>query len=675
MVTHKILKQTKKQNSRIFRHTDGQKTSISKKIVIHTIILLLVVSIILAGVMSYFMADLTNTILLDILQPTAKVASQNIEGNLHMMADRIFMIADNAALNSEEATIEDKQSVLDYAQSGIEFGWLALYDANGRLYTGSENSPATITNNEFYTNMQETQNLVIGDTEKNGDELQIVIGTPIIKDDQIAYYLVGSYQYDVLNDVLSNINIGANGTAFIINEAGEFVGHQDVNMVKDKKTIFDNYSDSDAIDSIFNEMIAGQTGSRGIDNGFYDEQYFSYSPVRGTHWSLGITAPQSDFMAETNKAILISIIFTIILLGLSILPTLRLGKRIQRPLGRVTGRIDLLSNGDLHSPVEIEQTEDETETLSRALNDTVASINGYTSELSRVLDELSRSNLDVVVNGDFNGDFIVMKDSLNQIVDFLNQIMKAIQKAAVQVSDTSHLVSENAINVRESSSGQADSLNELEHEAQMISQSINEVSKHTDNVNELMHKAIERLGIAKHKMDDMLNAMEAIGHSSEEITKISKFLEEISFQTNVLALNASVEAAHAGTAGAGFAVVATEVRDLAAKSGESSRKTTEMIKKSQEVVDEGSGFAVEMAKSMQDIYEITKEISDITIQLENAVESEKKSLQAITGQIASINELAQQNVSSSEESAQASKMLTNQADSLQKMANRFRLRK
>ena len=133
MVTHKILKQTKKQNSRISWHYDVQKTSISKKIVIHTIILLLVVSIILVGVMSYFMADLTNTILLDILQPTAKVASQNIEGNLHMMADRIFMIADNAALNSEEATIEDKQSVLDYAQSGIEFGWLALYDANGRL--------------------------------------------------------------------------------------------------------------------------------------------------------------------------------------------------------------------------------------------------------------------------------------------------------------------------------------------------------------------------------------------------------------------------------------------------------------------------------------------------------------------------------------------------------------
>lgn len=259
MVTHKILKQTKKQNSRISRHTDGQKTSISKKIVIHTIILLLVVSIILVGVMSYFMADLTNMILLDILQPTAKVASQNIEGNLHMMADRIFMIADNAALNSEEATIEEKQSVLDYAQSGIEFGWLALYDANGRLYTGSENSPETIASNEFYTNMQETQNLVIGDTEKNGDELQIVIGTPIIKDDQIAYYLVGSYQYDVLNDVLSNINIGANGTAFIINEAGEFVGHQEVNMVKDKKTIFDNYGDSGAIDSIFHEMIAGQT--------------------------------------------------------------------------------------------------------------------------------------------------------------------------------------------------------------------------------------------------------------------------------------------------------------------------------------------------------------------------------------------------------------------------------
>jgi len=408
---------------------------------------------------------------------------------------------------------------------------------------------------------------------------------------------------------------------------------------------------------------------------FYNHQYFSYSPVRGTHWSLGITAPQSDFMEATNKAILISLLVTIVLLGISIIPTRHLAKRIQRPLGRVTDRIAQLSSGDLRSPVEVEKTRDETEILSRALNETVDSINSYTSELSRVLNELSKSNLDVAVSGEFYGDFVVMKDSLNQIVNFLNQIMQAIQQAAVQVSSTSHMVSVNAMGVRESSSGQAASLEELERETQNISESIEVVDTHAGNVNMLMEKAMERLSVAKQKMTDMLNAMEAIGKSSEEITKINKFLEDISVQTNILALNASVEAARAGEAGKGFAVVATEVRDLAGKSGESSRKTAQMIAASQSAVKEGSSYASEMAKSIQDIYEITDELSKISAQLEQAVESEKESLNMITAQIQSINELAQHNLSSSQESAQASQALTEQADELQKMANRFKLRK
>jgi len=218
---------------------DRQAGSIRKKIILHTIVLLLVVSFVVVGVMSYFMTDLTNTILLDTLQPMAKSASQSIENNLHLMADRIFMIADDAVFSDETATVEAKQEALDDAKSGIEFVWLALYNSDGSLYTGSEGSPASIAGGNLYQSMEETANLVIDDTEVSGDELQIVIGTPVMQNDQTAYYLVGSYKYDVLNDVLSNINVGATGTAFIINEDGTFMAHQDTENVKGNLTIYE----------------------------------------------------------------------------------------------------------------------------------------------------------------------------------------------------------------------------------------------------------------------------------------------------------------------------------------------------------------------------------------------------------------------------------------------------
>ncbi len=651
----------------------GVKAGIGKKIVINSIATLLILSLALVGVMSYFMTSLTNSILLDTLQPMAKSASQSIENTLHLMGDRIFMIADNQQL-SAQTTAAQKQEVLDHAKSGIEFNWLALYGADGSLFTGSEGSPASIAGDSLYQSLGETGNLVIDDTRVNGDQLEIVIGAPVKQEDQVAYYLVGSYQYDVLNDVLSNINVGETGTAFMVDENGIYMAHQDVENVKTKGTIFDEFGTGDDINSLFAQMADGQTGSVGI-GGFLDQQYFSYSPVRGTHWSFGVSAPQSDFMDAANEAILISILLTILLLLLSIIPTMRIVKRIQKPLGRVTGRLEQLSDGDLHSPVEVEATKDETEVLSRALNETVNSINTYTSELSRVLNELSKSNLDISVDGEFHGDFIVMKDSLNRIVDFLNQIMKSIQQAAVEVSATSHMVSTNSLRVKESSGGQADALGELEREAQRISESIDAVDSHTVHVHDLMDEAKGKLDMAQQNMADMSQAMQAISESAEEITKINKFLEDISFQTNILALNASVEAARAGEAGKGFAVVATEVRDLAGKSGDSSRKTSKMIEGSQRAVQAGSGFVQAMADSMQDIQSIIHQISGITTELEKSVESEKESLQTITGKIESINLLARHNLSSSDESAQASQSLTEQADALEGMASRFRLRK
>ena len=99
-----------------------------------------------------------------------------------------------------------------------------------------------------------------------------------------------------------------------------------------------------------------------------------------------------------------------------------------------------------------------------------------------------------------------------------------------------------------------------------------------------------------------------------------------------------------------------------------------MIQASKSAAEEGANYAEAMDKSIQDIYAITKEISSITTQLEQAVDSEKASLDTITDQISSINELAQLNLSSSEESALASQELTEQADQLQNMANRFKLR-
>ena len=239
---------------------------------------------------------------------------------------------------------------------------------------------------------------------------------------------------------------------------------------------------------------------------------------------------------------------------------------------------------------------------------------------------------------------------------------------------TAQVVSGGAQQVHNGSTQQADSLNVLSGETEAIGQNILEVDDNTKLAGSLMGKAKESMDKGDENMSNLLQAMEDINRNSVEITKINKFLEDIAFQTNILALNASVESARAGAAGGGFAIVAMEVRNLAAQSAESSKRTSGMIDSSLQAIERGTEYAKKVAESFHDIEEVSNQMSAITKQLEGSVSVQKQSLENMAGQITQIRDLAEQNLHASFESATASQKLNQQAQKLQSMSGRFRLR-
>ena len=340
----------------------------------------------------------------------------------------------------------------------------------------------------------------------------------------------------------------------------------------------------------------------------------------------------------------------------------------------MTNRIELLAQGDLTTPTEVIKTNDETEILSSALSDTVDSVNGYISELSHILENMSGGNFQVDVRGDFEGDFVIMKESLNKIIDALNRMLKSIKSSSKEVLSTAGVVSESAQQVHHGSTEQSESLNVLSQETTAIEQNILDVDENTRMVGSLMETTQGHMETGGNYMKNLLLAMEDIDRNSVEITKINKFLEDISFQTNILALNASVEAARAGESGRGFAIVAEEVGNLAAQSAESAKRTSGMIDSSLKAVKRGTEYANKVAESFHDIGEIADQISKITEQLAENVTVQKHSLGNMTGQISQIRDVAQQNLNASYESTTASEKLNQQAQQLQEISGSFRLR-
>jgi len=159
-----------------------------------------------------------------------------------------------------------------------------------------------------------------------------------------------------------------------------------------------------------------------------------------------------------------------------------------------------------------------------------------------------------------------------------------------------------------------------------------------------------------------------------EITKIAKAIEDIAFQTNILSINASVEAARAGMAGKGFAVVADEGRNLAFKSDQAAKATQQLIENSVQAAERGSGVADEVSKTLQRSLDLVVQSSNEIGQIAEAVQGEAETISQVTEGISQISAVVQTNSASSEESAAVSAELFDQVRLLQDQTRRFRLK-
>ena len=183
-----------------------------------------------------------------------------------------------------------------------------------------------------------------------------------------------------------------------------------------------------------------------------------------------------------------------------------------------------------------------------------------------------------------------------------------------------------------------------------------------------------RIQSANEQMAALSSAMDNISSNAQQITKIAKDIEDIAFQTNILSLNASVEAARAGAAGKGFAVVANEVKQLAAKSAEAAQSATEMVNNTKAIIQTGVVLTADTAGSLQAISDVSAQISTISDQLAAAVQGQELALAEMEERISVISGIADRNLQNAGETEQSSGSLAREAEALQAHVQKFTLK-
>ena len=441
--------------------------------------------------------------------------------------------------------------------------------------------------------------------------------------------------YDLVDTVKKDLG---NLCTIFIKENGDYT-RISTNVLKDDGTraIGTKLGKSSAA---FKSMESGETylGEAKI----LDKSYFtSYNPLKDSDGNvigilfIGVERSRAELIGKDymNQTVLITLIMVLLTLAAAIILNIFLfNKVINEPIIKAAGFAKQMSELDLKADIP--------------------------EEMINRKDEI----------GELISGFYDLGESLNQIMNEIKFGATNIAEAATEINHANEELANKSVT-------QAASLEETSATLQEISLIINENTENTIKLSLDTNRAKEKASNIESVLDKLKKSMKDIIVSSSQIDGIIEVIDEISFQTNLLALNAAVEAARAGEAGRGFSVVALEVRNLAKRSSDSSKKIKELIKKSSDKIKEGDEFVntviEEIAVVLKDIEAINSSVQEI----KEGAQEQEKGVEQINMAVSELDKITQTNAGVAEETSATTHTLVNNAKEFSKLVEKFNLKR
>lgn len=502
---------------------------------------------------------------------------------------------------------------------------------------------------------------------------------PIFENERCVGYVGAGVYASHLMDSLLNLEIKGlpNSEYIFLNaETGVYLYHPDEVLLNTETT-----------DNGFLKIISRIQKNQSTEVGTYsytdengEKQLAVYKYLKDRGWVFMVRASNAEvYKSVTQVRILVGALCAMVAVAV-ILVSVFILRRVGKELMVMENAIEYLGDLDLQADRDLEPfygRSDELGLIAQTIHHVCACLRKTIDDVGRILGEMAKGNfaVDVAKNEDYYiGDFKTFAESLKTIQANLTHLLRDISQIADQVDTSADQVSTEAQTLSQGTLEQTASINGLVSNITTITSQVQISAVRCGDASELVDKATGYAASADEKMKQLTETTENIDKSSAQIGGILKTIEDIAFQTNILSLNASIEAARAGDAGKGFSVVAEEVRNLAERSAESAQGTGILINRSLQDIKTGTASTSDAVSAMLVITDCIQSIKKLMDEIASASVQQSEMITSIERGIKEISETVQTNSYAAEKSAEVSKELSDQARTLNGLLRQFNIR-